>query len=192
MQIVLTFIYQTRRPLFRPLTRIIGNGLLWYLRPQIASICQNLYPTNPSAVDETLVNGILRDSLDPGAIYVMMSGTKLPPSRTYNELLAADFGQSYDLENEFLESQFDGPVLMAQGILDPLNDASGRANSLGSLRKDIDIDPIQGGHCPHDEVPRDVASSIVNWLQKTQSDRIARVFSAADSKVETVRETSRS
>ena len=143
-------------------------------------------------MDDNLVNSILRDSLDPGAIYVMMSGTKLPPSRTYNELLAADFGQSYDSENVFLESQFDGPVLMAQGILDPLNDASGRANSLGSLRKGIDIDPIQGGHCPHDEVPKEVASSIVNWLKKTQSDRIARVFSSTDSKVEMVRETGRS
>lgn len=163
------------RPLFRPLSRAIGNGLLWYLRPRIQSICKNLYPVDPSAVDEPLCDGILRDSLDPGAVYVMISGSKLPPSRTYNELLAADFGQSQDASSSFSESQFHGLVLMPQGVLDPLNDAAGRATSMGTLRSGITIDPIQAGHCPHDEVPMAVASSINKWLQATRSDRLINV-----------------
>ena len=64
--------------------------MLAYLQPQIQSICKNLYPTNPDAVDNNLCSGILRgDSLDPGAINVMISGSKLPPPRTANELLGA-------------------------------------------------------------------------------------------------------
>jgi hypothetical protein len=167
------------RPLFRPLSRAIVNGLLWYLRPRIQSICKNLYPVDPLAVDKPLCHGILRDSLDPGAVYVMMSGSKLPPSRTYNELLAADFGQSQDSSSTFVESQFGGLVLMPQGVLDPLNDAAGRATSMGTLRRGITIDPIQAGHCPHDEVPMAVASSIHKWLQATRSDRLTNVGSGS-------------
>ena len=161
-----------RRPIPRPVARIFGNGLLAYLRPRIQSICKNLYPTNPSAVDDDLCGSILRDSLDPGAINVMISGTKLPPPRTYNEILAADFGQSTDASVS--ESQFTGPVLMAQGYLDPLNDAKGRAEAMATLRSGITVDPIQGGHCPHDEVPQAVASAIYKWMEATRTDRMGR------------------
>ncbi len=127
-----------------------GEGLLWYLRPRIQSICVNLYPTNPTAVDNTLCSGILRDSLDPGAINVMISGSKLPPPRTANELLGADFGSSINKEYNknqtiFNESTFDGPVLVAQGFLDPLNDAKGRAEMFGGLRDGITVNPINAG-----------------------------------------------
>ncbi len=127
-----------------------GEGLLWYLRPRIQSICVNLYPTNPAAVDDTLCNGILRDSLDPGAINVMISGSKLPPPRTANELLGADFGSSINKEyvqdqTAFTESTFAGPVLVAQGFLDPLNDAKGRAEMFGALRDGIVVNPINAG-----------------------------------------------
>jgi pimeloyl-ACP methyl ester carboxylesterase len=159
------------KPIPRPVARAFGTGLLAYLRPQIQSICKNLYPVNPSAVDADLCVNILRDSLDPGGINIMISGAKLPPPRTYNELLAADFGQGTDLT--IADSMFEGPVLMAQGILDPLNDAKGRAEMMGTLRKGITIDPIQAGHCPHDEVPEAIASSISKWMQATRMERKA-------------------
>lgn len=132
----------------------------------------NLYPTNPAAVDEELCQNILRDSLDPGAINVMISGSKLPTPRTYNEVIAADFGQS---SAPVLESQFTGPILLAQGILDPLNDAKGRARQMKTLRNGIQVAELQGGHCPHDEIPTEVASSIVSWMKETKSERIAMV-----------------
>ena len=147
-----------------------GTALLWYLRPRIQSICRNLYPTNPGAVDDILCGGILRDSLDPGAINVMISGSKLPPPRTANELLGADFGSSKNrgYETSFLskykEGTFDGPVLVAQGVLDPLNDAKDRAELLRKLRKGIKIDSLNAGHCPHDELPGDIAKSISKWM----------------------------
>jgi pimeloyl-ACP methyl ester carboxylesterase len=101
----------------------------------------------------------------------MISGSKLPTPRTYNEVIAADFGQSYD--SSLPEATFRGPILLAQGILDPLNDAKGRAEQLGSLRDGVKIVPLQGGHCPHDEIPEAVASSISEWMQETRAERKA-------------------
>jgi pimeloyl-ACP methyl ester carboxylesterase len=153
------------KPIARPFARVFGNGLLYYLRPRIQSICKNLYPTNPAAVDSVLCEGILRDSLDPGAVNVMISGSKLPPPRTANELLGADFGSALSERgsDSVKEGMWTGPVLVAQGMLDPLNDATSRANMFRALRKGITISPINAGHCPHDELPSDVASAIVSW-----------------------------
>ena len=112
-----------------------------------------MYPANPSAVDKELCDCILRDSLDPGAINVMISGSKLPPPRTANELLEADFGYLKSGSKSTMkgvgEGRFKGPVLVAQGILDPLNDARSRADMLGDLRDGITVTPIHAGHCPH-------------------------------------------
>jgi pimeloyl-ACP methyl ester carboxylesterase len=149
-------------PLPRSAARAFGHGLLWYLRPRIQDICKNLYPTNPSAVNENLVRSILRDSLDPGAINVMISGSKLPPPRTANELLGADYGSA---STNPKEGRWMGPVLVAQGMLDPLNDAKTRATMLGDLREGITVTPIDAGHCPHDELPKDVANAIDAWMQ---------------------------
>jgi hypothetical protein len=84
-------------------------------------------------------------------------------------LLAADFGQAND--PSIKESQFHGPVLMSQGILDPLNDANGRADLLGTLRKGITIDKLDGGHCVHDEIPEATAASITKWMESTKEER---------------------
>lgn len=170
------------QPPARPFARLFGNALLAYLRPQIQPICKNLYPTNPSAVDSELCDGILRDSLDPGAIYVMMAGAKLPPPRTANELLQADFGSappaSLDGTGKVVESTFTGPVLIAQGVLDPLNNATDRLLRFGALREGIKMDPIQAGHCPHDELPDKVARAISTWMQETESCR-SQIFECA-------------
>ena len=143
----------TSSPPPRQLASILGTALLWYLRPRINSICKGLYPANPPAVDKELCESILRDSLDPGAINVMISGSKLPPPRTANELLGADFGylktNPKSLMKGIREGRFTGPVLVAQGILDPLNDASSRAKMLGDLRNGITVTPLHAGHCPH-------------------------------------------
>ena len=127
---------------------LFGRGLLWYLRPRIESICVNLYPTNPAAVNAKLCDSIRRDSLDPGAIAVMISGSKLPPPRTGNELLGADFGSAKE-SSSVKEGKWMGPVLIAQGMKDPLMDASARVKLFGNLRSDIAVEPLNGGHCPH-------------------------------------------
>jgi hypothetical protein len=126
--------------------RFFGNGLLAYLRPRIQSICVNLYPTNPAAVDDALCDTIERDSVDPGGIAVMVSGTKLPPPRSMNEMLKADYGSAYEESVAVPETAFGGPVLVATGVLDPLNDARGRSEGLAALRDGIEFDPINAGH----------------------------------------------
>ena len=164
------------KPPPRPVARAFGNVLLSYLRPRIQSICTNLYPTNPSAVDAELCDAIYRDSQDPGAINVMISGAKLPTPRTANELLQADFGSACTLttkKTDTKESSFAGPVLVAQGVLDPLNDAKDRMNRLEQLRAGITASPIEAGHCPHDELPADVAKAISSWMSQTTRERSA-------------------
>lgn len=162
-------LFLSLRPPPRDVARIGGTALLAYLRPRIESICKTLYPTNPNAVDDVLSVNILRDSLDPGAINVMISGSKLPPPRTANELLGADFGsaRSHSKEDSSIipaaEGMWEGRTLVAQGELDPLNDAKTRARLLGELRKGITVKPINAGHCPHDELNEDVACAIAQW-----------------------------
>ena len=166
------------KPISRPIARVFGNGLLYYLRPRIQSICKNLYPTDPSSVDALLCDGILRDSLDPGAVNVMISGSKLPPPRTANELLGADFGSAFS-ENgidSVKEGVWTGPVLVAQGMLDPLNDAKSRASMFRALRSGITISPINAGHCPHDELPSDVVDAIIRWKETTLSSCESQVL----------------
>jgi pimeloyl-ACP methyl ester carboxylesterase len=162
----------------RPISRVIGNAILTFLRLNIQGICQKVYPVNPNAVDQRLCNNILRDSLDPGAVNVMISGSKLPIPRTVNEMLAADVGSTSEYDS-LHEGTFNGPVLVAQGILDPLNDAKSRAELLGSLRNNIIVTKIIGGHCPHDEVPKESVKALVDWAQQVVKTPILATTSSA-------------
>jgi pimeloyl-ACP methyl ester carboxylesterase len=65
--------------------------------------------------------------------------------------------------------EFTGPVLIAQGALDPLNDAKGRAMQFERIRNGITIDLLELGHCPMDENPGLVASSIFKWIKLSSS-----------------------
>ena len=96
-------------------------------------------------MDDDLCDTIERDSVDPGGISVMVSGTKLPTPRSMNEMLQADYGCA-SKDSAVPEASFSGPVLVATGVLDPLNDAKGRSEGLAALRDGIDFDPINAGH----------------------------------------------
>jgi pimeloyl-ACP methyl ester carboxylesterase len=162
----------------RPVARLFGNALLTYLRPNIGPICKKVYPVNPDAADEDLARNILRDSLDPGAVNVMISGSKLPIPRTANELLGSDFGSALDSTTPVKEGIFKGPVLVAQGMLDPLNDAKGRAAMLGALRDGITVSPINGGHCPHDEMPQECMRALLQWTEQQRTSAASPVVAA--------------
>ena len=106
----------------------------------------------------------------------MVSGAKLPVPRTANELLQADFGGPPPTSNSvdlIPESTYGGCVLISQGVLDPLNDALDRMNRFGALRKGITTDPLQAGHCPHDELPKEMARSISTWMTNTRRERFS-------------------
>ena len=72
-------------------------------------------------------------------IPVILSG-KLPRPRPMNDLFR----------------EYTGPVLIAQGALDPLNDAKSRAKQFEAIRSGVTVDLMQLGHCPMDEAPIEV------------------------------------
>ncbi|CAM9240223.1 unnamed protein product, partial [Hapterophycus canaliculatus] len=105
---------------------------------------------NPDIVDEGLAENILRDSCDPGAVGVIAAGGKLPFSRSANEMLG----------------KFGGPVLVTQGVKDPLNDAEGRATLFQGLGPQVSVVRLDGGHCPHHEVAAEVCEAISVFVEK--------------------------
>lgn len=112
---------------------------------------------------------IIRDSMDPGVINVIVSISKLLPKRTATELLAVVSHpppENVSKSTSILrEGQWLGPVLLIQGYLDPLKGRE-RAQKLVNLRSGITLVPLQAGHCPHDELPEVVGGEIVKWLER--------------------------
>jgi pimeloyl-ACP methyl ester carboxylesterase len=59
-----------------------------------------------------------------------------------------------------------GPVLILQGVLDPLNKAQERADVLEQRIDRARKVCIDAGHCPHDEVPELVNEAIHDFIVK--------------------------
>lgn len=118
--------------------RLFGTVMFSILQPRIEQMLVWLYPSNPSVVKTGLAGGILRDSQDPGASDVIAAGGKLPTPRPMNDIFR----------------EYTGPVLIAQGALDPLNDAKSRANIFKGIREGVTLDLMPLGHCPMDENPQ--------------------------------------
>jgi hypothetical protein len=57
-------------------------------------------------------------------------------------------------------------VLVLQGVLDPLNDAQGRADLLEERLQRACKVCLKAGHCPHDEVPELVNAAIDEFVQE--------------------------
>lgn len=79
---------------------------------------------------------------------VLKSGFYLPPARPLPYML---------------NTLFKGPVLIVQGVLDPLNNSAGRADSLEAAITNSKKVCIDAGHCPHDEVPEKVNAAIMDF-----------------------------
>lgn len=75
----------------------------------------------------------------------------LPPPRALNYMVA---------------SLWRGPTLVLQGVLDPLNDAAGRAQQLKELCPNVQLQLLQAGHCPHDEVPEQVNEGLLVFAEQ--------------------------
>jgi len=134
------------------LLRYFGMGVFAALQPRITTTCKWLYPVNPEhVVSSALGDNIYRDSCDPGASDVIAAGGKLPKPFPMNELLKI----------------YRGPVLVAQGALDPLNDAVARAYAFQQIRPNVSIDLLPLGHCPMDEGAHLVADSVIDWGRRT-------------------------
>lgn len=126
----------------RPPPSIVVNGistlLFKFLEADIENQLQRLYPTRPENADAWLGREIRRASKDPQALGVFRSVFYLPSPRPLNYLINELYG---------------GPVLVLQGALDPLNDATSRARQITQACPAAQCVLLQAGHCPHDEVP---------------------------------------
>ena len=59
--------------------------------------------------------------------------------------------------------EYTGPVLIAQGALDPLNNAPQRAAQFENIRSGVWVNLMDLGHCPMDEGPQEVAAGVMQW-----------------------------
>lgn len=84
---------------------------------------------------------------------MLKSGFYLPPARPLPYML---------------NTLYKGPVLIVQGVLDPLNSSAKRADALEAAIENSEKVCIDAGHCPHDEVPEQVNSAIVDFMVATK------------------------
>eukprot|EP00878_Enallax_costatus_P025088 GHUV01026809.1.p1 GENE.GHUV01026809.1~~GHUV01026809.1.p1 ORF type:complete len:155 (+),score=40.44 GHUV01026809.1:964-1428(+) len=126
-------------------------ALMMYLQNSIGKQLKWLYPTNPDNADEWLEQEIYRAASDSRAADVFASVFYLPKPRPLNYLI-----------NELWK----GPTAVVQGVLDPLNDAKGRAAQLSSLCPGLRVWEVQAGHCPHDEAPEAINAALLQFVDE--------------------------
>mmetsp|Transcript_36857 Transcript_36857/g.57642 ORF Transcript_36857/g.57642 Transcript_36857/m.57642 type:complete len:210 (+) Transcript_36857:427-1056(+) len=153
---------------------LFGDLIIGLLRPNVASVTRKVYAIYPDQVDDRLVENIIRDSKDPGGYHVIAAGAKLPPPRTKNELFA----------------EFGGPVLVAQGLDDPLG--GGQARRRYDVYKEAHPDSdqvrlvgLEAGHCPHHEVPELYSNAVRNFVKDVVSGAYPEVAEEAPKQVTT-------
>ncbi|KIY91372.1 hypothetical protein MNEG_16592 [Monoraphidium neglectum] len=127
----------------------VTAGLMAYLEGSIAGQLKWLYPTAPERADTWLEQEIFRAACDGRSPDVFRSVFYLPPPRALNWLVA---------------DAWRGPTLVLQGVLDPLNDAAGRAAQMEALCPNAKAVRLQAGHCPQDEQPEAVNNALLQWI----------------------------
>lgn len=68
--------------------------------------------------------------------------------------------------NYLINNLWRGPTAVIQGVLDPLNDAGGRANQLEAECPGLRAWRINAGHCPHDEAPAEVNAALLEFVEQ--------------------------
>ena len=138
-------------PPSRLFVEAVSRALFLYLELSVARTLKKLYPSNPDAADDWLAQEIGRAAKDPGALAVFQSVFYMPRPRALDVLLVEEFG---------------GPCLLLQGEKDPLNDARARARALAAAVPGIEVRLLDAGHCPHDEVPGEVAEAVAAFAAR--------------------------
>jgi pimeloyl-ACP methyl ester carboxylesterase len=150
-QYELDLIQSPRRPPPVIVVDAISTILFSFLEGDIENQLRRLYPTRPENADEWLGKEIRRASQDPKALGVFRSVFFLPSPRPLNYLI---------------NDKYKGPVLVIQGILDPLNDATARAEQIVRACPETRLVKLDAGHCPHDECPELVNEAIAQFAQQ--------------------------
>ncbi|KAI3712569.1 hypothetical protein L1987_71128 [Smallanthus sonchifolius] len=130
-----------------------ARGLSFYLRLSFRNLVKRCYPTKTDRADEGLLNEMVRASYDPGVLVVLESIFTFDPSIPLNYLLKG----------------FKEKVLIIQGMKDPISDSKTKVSVVKEHFKEIVIKELDAGHCPHDEVPKEVNSIIREWVINIES-----------------------
>lgn len=100
-------------------------------------------------VDDQLVESIRRPSQDPGAFGVFRTVFDIPKSKPLDDLFA----------------ELKAPLLLLWGIHDPWINGVGRRAIFQRHAPEATTEVVlEAGHCPHDEVPDQVNSALLDWL----------------------------
>ena len=100
-------------------------------------------------VDDWLVESIRRPSLDPGAFGVFRTVFDIPRGQPLDELFA----------------ELTAPLLLLWGIRDPWINAPGRRATFQRHAPEATTEVVlEAGHCPHDEVPDQVNTALLDWI----------------------------
>ena len=128
------------------LQRLIFENLR---RPATIRRTLNQVYVDKTNVDDALVEAIRRPSLDPGAFGVFRTVFDIPRGQPLDELFA----------------QLACPLLLLWGIRDPWINAVGRRAAFQRHAPAATTEVVlEAGHCPHDEVPDQVNSALLEWL----------------------------
>ena len=128
------------------LQRLIFENLR---RPATIRRTLNQVYVDKTNVDDALVEAIRRPSLDPGAFGVFRTVFDIPRGQPLDELFA----------------QLACPLLLLWGIRDPWINAAGRRGAFQRHAPAATTEVVlEAGHCPHDEVPDQVNSALLEWL----------------------------
>jgi len=118
-------------------------------RPTTIRRTLNQVYVDKTNVDEALVEAIRRPSLDPGAFGVFRTVFDIPRGQPLDELFV----------------QLTCPLLLLWGIRDPWINAVGRRAAFQRHAPAGTSEVVlEAGHCPHDEVPDQVNTALLDWI----------------------------
>ncbi|KAJ0263311.1 DNA photolyase [Hirschfeldia incana] len=148
-------------PLPRSIERRVPFGaqlgarlLLLFLRFNVKKLLKDCYPVKPERADEFLITEMLRASQDPGVVMVLES----------------IFGFDLSLPLNYLLKGFEEKTLVIQGMKDPISDPQKKVALLKEFCPAMEIKKVNAGHCPHDEIPKEVNHIICEWITEVDND----------------------
>jgi pimeloyl-ACP methyl ester carboxylesterase len=135
---------------------VIGASFVFTKQPaRIEQILRRVYPINSDNVDQELVESIRFPSLDPNAAEVF-----------YRVITKNGSGPPVYVDD--LLEQVEAPILLCWGEFDPWIRPEA-ADKILKLKPGAIRVSIEAGHCPHDEAPDAVNTSIRNFMRRVSA-----------------------
>jgi len=139
---------------------VIGVSFVYTKQPaRIAQVLRQVYPVDPTNVDDELVQSIQFPARDPNAAEV------------FYRVIAKNGNGPPKFVDELLET-LQLPLLLLWGESDPWirPQAADRIQALYPAAQRVSVN---AGHCPHDEAPESVNSAIDDFMAKVNTKDMA-------------------